>query len=157
MSSFSSDVISGCIKLRVWQGWKVQGDLVHLCGGSGFFSTGPQSPLWCGGLRATFQEGKSKAARSKAEPQTCIAFVPLHSVGQPSQRPSQIQGVEKTDSINRLPLIMIIDYHYCQIQNSIAKFRLKLKKVGKTTRSFKYDLNQIPYNYKVKVRNRFRV
>ena len=31
----------------------------------------------------------------------------------------------------------------------IAKFRLKLKKVGKTTRSFRYDLNQIPYNYPV--------
>ena len=38
----------------------------------------------------------------------------------------------------------------------IAKFRLKLKKVGKTTRPFKYDLNQIPYNYTVKVRNRFK-
>ena len=37
----------------------------------------------------------------------------------------------------------------------IAKFRLKLKKVGKTTRSFRYDLNQIPYNYTVEVRNRF--
>ena len=37
----------------------------------------------------------------------------------------------------------------------IAKFRLKLKKVGKTTRPFKYDLNQIPYDYTVKVRNRF--
>ena len=31
----------------------------------------------------------------------------------------------------------------------IVKFRLKLKKVGKTTRPFRYDLNQIPYNYKV--------
>ena len=38
----------------------------------------------------------------------------------------------------------------------IAKFRLKLKKVGKTTRPFKYDLNQIPYDYAVKVRNRFK-
>ena len=36
----------------------------------------------------------------------------------------------------------------------IAKFRLKLKKVGKTTRPFRYDLNQIPYNYTVKVTNR---
>ena len=41
-----------------------------------------------------------------------------------------------------------------QIMNS--KFRLKLKKVGKTTRPFKYDPNQIPYNYTVKVRNRFK-
>ena len=38
----------------------------------------------------------------------------------------------------------------------IAKFRLKLKKVGKTTRPFRYDLNQIPYKYTVKVRNRFK-
>ena len=34
-----------------------------------------------------------------------------------------------------------------QIMNSFAKFRLKLKKVGKTTRLFRYDLNQILYNY----------
>ena len=38
----------------------------------------------------------------------------------------------------------------------IAKFRLKLKKVEKTTRSFRYDLNQIPYDYTVEVRNRFK-
>ena len=38
----------------------------------------------------------------------------------------------------------------------IAKFRLKLKKVGKTTRPFRYDLNQIPYDYTVDVRNRNR-
>ena len=38
----------------------------------------------------------------------------------------------------------------------IAKFRLKLKKVGKTTRQFRYDLNQIPYDYTVEVRNRFK-
>ena len=37
-----------------------------------------------------------------------------------------------------------------------AKFRIKLKKVGKTTRLFRYDLNQIPYNYTVEVRNRFK-
>ena len=38
----------------------------------------------------------------------------------------------------------------------IAKFRLKLKKVGKTTRPFRYDLNQSPYDYTVEVRNRFK-
>ena len=37
----------------------------------------------------------------------------------------------------------------------IAKFTLKLKKAGKTTRPFRYDLNQTPYNYTVEVRNRF--
>ena len=38
----------------------------------------------------------------------------------------------------------------------IAKFRLKLKKVGKTARPFRYDLNQIPYDYTVEARNRFK-
>ena len=38
----------------------------------------------------------------------------------------------------------------------ITKFRFKLKKVGKTTRPFRYDLNQIPYDYTVEVRNRFK-
>ena len=38
----------------------------------------------------------------------------------------------------------------------ITKFRLKLKKVGKTARPFRYDLNQIPYDYTVEVRNRFK-
>ena len=38
----------------------------------------------------------------------------------------------------------------------IAKFRLKLKKVGKNNRPFGYDLNQIPYDYTVEVRNRFK-
>ena len=44
-----------------------------------------------------------------------------------------------------------------QIMNLlIAKSRLKLQKVGKTIRPFRYDLNQIPYDYTVKVRNRFK-
>ena len=38
----------------------------------------------------------------------------------------------------------------------IAKFRLKLKEVGKTTRPFRYDLSQVPYDYTVEVRNRFK-
>ena len=38
----------------------------------------------------------------------------------------------------------------------IAKFRLKLNKVGKTTRPFRYDLNKIPYNYTVEVTNRLK-
>ena len=43
-----------------------------------------------------------------------------------------------------------------QIINPIADFRIKLKKVGKTTRLFRYDLNQIPYDYRVEVTNRFK-
>ena len=43
-----------------------------------------------------------------------------------------------------------------QIMNLITKFRLKLKKVGKTARPFRYELNQIPYDYTVEVRNRFK-
>ena len=38
---------------------------------------------------------------------------------------------------------------------SIAKFRLKLKKVGKTTRPYRYDLKEIPYNYTIEVTDRF--
>ena len=38
----------------------------------------------------------------------------------------------------------------------ITEFKLKLKKVGKTTRSFRYDLNQVPYDYTVEVTNRFK-
>ena len=41
-------------------------------------------------------------------------------------------------------------------EHLITKFRLKLKKVGKNTRPFRYDLNQIPYDYTVEVRNRFK-
>ena len=43
------------------------------------------------------------------------------------------------------------DHHFL-----IAKFRLKLKKVGKTIKPFKYDLNQIPFDYTVEVTNRFK-
>ena len=43
-----------------------------------------------------------------------------------------------------------------QIMNSLLPNSLKLKKVGKTTRPFRHDLNQIPYNYTVKVPNRFK-
>ena len=45
---------------------------------------------------------------------------------------------------------------FCDYGFLIAKFRLKLKKVGKTTRPFRCDLNQIPYDYTVEVRNRFK-
>ena len=41
-------------------------------------------------------------------------------------------------------------------EHFITKFRLKLKKVRKTTRPFRYDLNQIPYDYTVELRNRFK-
>ena len=47
------------------------------------------------------------------------------------------------------------DYGSCH-ELLIAKFRLKLKKVGKTTRPFRYDLNQITYDYTVEVGNRFK-
>ena len=42
------------------------------------------------------------------------------------------------------------------VQIMIAKFRLKSSSVGKTTRPFMYDLNQIPYDYTVEVRNRLK-
>ena len=43
-----------------------------------------------------------------------------------------------------------------QIMNSLFKFRLKLKKVEKTTRPFRYDLNQISYDYTMEVRKRLK-
>jgi len=53
---------------------------------------------------------------------------------------------------------ILIFYVYCGSDHEllIAKFRLKLKKRGKTTRPFRYGLNQIPYDYTVEVRNRFK-
>ena len=56
----------------------------------------------------------------------------------------------------RLTLVYCGAYCGSDHELLIAKFRLKLKKVGKTTRPFRYDLNQIPYNYTVEVRNRFK-
>ena len=57
---------------------------------------------------------------------------------------------------NLLPLILLFIFGQAYLDTNvfIAKFRLKLKKVGKTTRPFRYDLNQIPYNYTGEVRNR---
>ena len=48
--------------------------------------------------------------------------------------------------------------HTCDSENGllVAKFTLKLKKVGKTTIPFRYDLNQIPYDFTLEVRNRFK-
>ena len=43
-----------------------------------------------------------------------------------------------------------------QITSSLLQIQTKIEKVGKTTRSFRYDLNQIPYDYTVEVRNRFK-
>ena len=53
---------------------------------------------------------------------------------------------------------ILIFYVYCGSDHEllIAKFRLKLKKRGKTTRPFRYDLSQIPYDYTVEVRNKFK-
>ena len=53
----------------------------------------------------------------------------------------QKQDWEQTGSDHELP---------------ITKFRLKLKKVGETTKPFRYDINQIPYDYTVEVRKRFK-
>ena len=56
-----------------------------------------------------------------------------------------------TVSKTRLGADCVSDYEIL-----IAKFRITLKKVGKTTRPFRYDLKQIPYNCRVEVRNRFK-
>ena len=51
---------------------------------------------------------------------------------------------------------MFLSYIKSDHEFLIATFRLKWKKVGKTVRPFRYDLNQIPYDYTVEVRNRFK-
>ena len=48
------------------------------------------------------------------------------------------------------------DDHGSDYELFIARFRVKFKKVGKTTRQFRYDLNQIPYDYTMQVTNRFK-
>ena len=60
--------------------------------------------------------------------------------------------------MEKLYAVSKVELTVAQIMNSfIAKFRLKLKKIVETTRPFRYDLNQIPYNYTVEVRNIFKV
>ena len=59
---------------------------------------------------------------------------------------SSVQGIFRPSTVSGVPLPSPL----------IAKFRLTLKKVGKTTRPSRYDLNQIPYNCTVEVRNRFK-
>ena len=59
---------------------------------------------------------------------------------------------------NLLPLISLFIFGRAYLDTNvfIAKFRLKLKKVGKTTRPFRYDLNKVPYDHTGEVRNRFK-
>ena len=61
--------------------------------------------------------------------------------------------MEKLHTVSKI--ILGVDYGSDQ-ELLVAKFRLKFKKVGKTTRPFRYDLNQIPYDYTVEVINRFK-
>ena len=56
------------------------------------------------------------------------------------------------DWIKKLHILLRIHTH----THTIAKFRLKVKKVRETTRPLRYDLNQIPYDYTVEVMNRFK-
>ena len=61
--------------------------------------------------------------------------------------------MEKLHTVNKTRL-----WYDCASDHQllISKFRFTLKKVGKTARAFRYDLNQIPYDYTVEVRNRFK-
>ena len=74
---------------------------------------------------------------------------------EPPGKPTVILQPEKMKSVTAsiFPSLFAIKWWGWLL---IAKFRLKLKKVGKTTRPFRYDLNQIPYDYTLEVRNRFK-
>ena len=61
--------------------------------------------------------------------------------------------MEKLHTVSKI--ILGVDYGSDQ-ELLVAKFRLKFKKVGKTTRPFRYDLNHIPYVYMMEVTNRFK-
>ena len=63
-----------------------------------------------------------------------------------------VKDGETTQSAKTKPGADCGSYH----ELLFGKFRIKLKKVGKTTRPFRYDLNQIPYDYTVEVTNRFK-
>ena len=76
-------------------------------------------------------------------------FVPGKSHGQRSWVGCHPWGREEADKTERF-------HSHFDHELLIAKFRFKLKKAGKTTRPFRYDLNQIPYDYTVEVRNRFK-
>ena len=93
-----------------------------------------------------------------------------------SQQTPPSNNIREHLDITRWSILNQIDYIFCsqRWRNStvsktrlgadcgsdhallIDKFRLKLKKVGKTTRPFRYDLNQIPYDYTLEVTNRFK-
>ena len=62
----------------------------------------------------------------------------------------------KTEKLGTVSKNKARSWLWLTLWTPIAKFRLKLKKVGKTTRTFRHDLNQIPYNYTVEVTNRFK-
>ena len=64
--------------------------------------------------------------------------------------------VAKEKCTDRVPGEVEKNSFYCFARQKRLKFRLKLKNVRKTTRSFRYDLNQVPYDYMVEVMNRFK-
>ena len=69
-------------------------------------------------------------------------------------RPAKTFYIDKSLTVFYTVITPMLNPLIYSLRNS--KFRLKLKKVGKTTRPFRYDLNQIPYDYTVEVRNRFK-
>ena len=99
-----------------------------------------------------------------------LVILPLEAEGVTSQSPAWFSMIETTQPLSGWRFFLKTQLRvYIQSAKTrpgadcgsdhellIAKFRLKLKKIGKTTRLFRYDLNQIPYDYTVEVRNRFK-
>ena len=88
-------------------------------------------------IRSSWFEPQSAPGLVFADCIELLHLCPRHAQG----------GLTSLAPHERLPEILVVPR---------TKFRLKLKKVGKTIRPFRYDLNQIPYDYTVEVRNRFK-
>ena len=112
----------------------------------------PQSCVRSGGSMVGLMATSSKRAYAIPRSTACRAHAPttVHCLPVPLQETLK-------HSFDSVPVGSLCPcLHRFLWALLIAQFRLKLKKVGKTTRSFRYELNQIPYNYTVEVTNRFK-
>ena len=94
--------------------------------------------------------------KRKLRPRGVLSFAQSHSDGQHQKQIDYILCSQRCRSSIQSAKTRLGDDCGSDHELLIATFRLKLKKVGKTTRPFRYDLNQIPYDLEVEVRKRFK-